>query len=86
MSAYAIINKETNIVENVIDWDGQNEWNPPIDTFIVSIENVLVNAGDSYSNGEFIKKPIEVIEIPQPTKEELLAKLQELTNQINALS
>lgn len=40
-----------------------------------------------YINGQFIDnrpKP-EIIEQPQPTKEELLAKLQELTNQINAL-
>lgn len=43
---YAVINKKTHKVVNVIKYDGSSTWNPPADCFI--LQNDRVNRGDIY--------------------------------------
>lgn len=45
MARHAIINNDTNIVVNVILWDG-NEWLPPKNHLVVQSD--LANIGDNY--------------------------------------
>ena len=32
---YLMINESTNVVDNVCDWDGGNEWTPPANTLML---------------------------------------------------
>jgi hypothetical protein len=34
VNAYAVIDSETNIVVNVILWDGKSSWSPPSGTYV----------------------------------------------------
>jgi len=86
MPNFALINNQ-NIVENVISWDGLSEWNPPENMICVNIENLECGIGCIYDGSIFIKpKPVELEPTPQPTKEELLAQLNALSAQIQALT
>ena len=50
---YAVINSETNIVENVIVWDGESHWAPPAGYYIEEIGDSCAGIGWSYINGQF---------------------------------
>ena len=56
MKTYACINQDTNIVENVIVWDGITEYTPEEGHYLVEIP-VGVDGGIEciYQNGEFIR-------------------------------
>jgi hypothetical protein len=43
---YAVIQESDNLVVNVIMWDGQAEWSPPEDCFVVQSDTL--NVGDTY--------------------------------------
>jgi hypothetical protein len=45
MRRHAIVNKD-NIVVNVILWDGESPWKPPVDHFVVQDDNV--DSGDIF--------------------------------------
>jgi hypothetical protein len=73
---YAVVNSETNIVENVIELDDGSDWPTPDGCYLVLAPTA--SPGDSYVNGEFVSPP------PPPlTEAELLAiqsqKLQGLS-------
>ena len=51
---YAVINNQTNIVENVVVWDGENEWLPPEGTYVICIDGAEAGIGWKYENNTFI--------------------------------
>lgn len=52
MATYALINKTTNIVDNVVEWDGKG--NMFSDYLPVEIgDGTFVMAGSKYENGAF---------------------------------
>lgn len=51
---YAVINSETNIVENVTIWDGVSLWTPPDGCCIESIGDSGAGIGWSFIGGEWI--------------------------------
>jgi len=86
MQRYALINS-LNIVENLIIWDGVSEWNPPIDMTCVNVETIDCDIGSIYNGSTFVKpEPVVIAPTLQPTKEELIAQLNALSTQINALT
>lgn len=52
---YAIIDLVTNIVENVIVWDGESPWSPPAGYYMEPIGNSGAGIGWSYVNGQFVQ-------------------------------
>jgi hypothetical protein len=86
MQRYALINSQ-NIVENIVSWDGVSEWTPPENMICLNVENISCDIGSTYNGSIFIKpKPVELEPISQPTKEELIAQINALSAQINALT
>ena len=51
---YAVINSETNIVENVTLWDGVVSWTPPEGCYVQLLDNALAGIDWSFVNGEWI--------------------------------
>jgi hypothetical protein len=51
---HALINSETNIVENVIVWDGKTPWAPPAGYYVHAVGASGAGIGWSYINGEFV--------------------------------
>jgi hypothetical protein len=51
---YAVISSATNIVENVIVWDGVTPWTPPAGCYTVAIGDSGAGIGWSYINGAFV--------------------------------
>ena len=88
MNKYALVNNQ-NIVANIVVWDGNDSWQPPENMTCINVENIECGIGWSYDGVSFIK-PIVVVVTPEPmpvpTKEELLAQLQTLSEQIQALT
>jgi len=56
MKRWAMINRETNVVENVCNWDGSSRWNPPENYLMVQTD--IANFGDTYDEKSqtFIRK------------------------------
>jgi hypothetical protein len=52
---YAVINSETNIVENIIAWDGLTEWTPPEGCYTQILEDTAAGIGWSFVNGQWIE-------------------------------
>ena len=80
MSVYAVIenSKVVNLVISDADYAKQQQW-------VLANENVQI--GFDFINGAFVEnRPApEVVQIDPPTKEELLAQLEAIQNQILAL-
>jgi hypothetical protein len=51
---YAVINSETNIVENVILWDGVASWPIPDGFYVEPLEDKIAGIGWSCIDGEFV--------------------------------
>ena len=51
---YAVINLQTNIVENAIVWDGVTQWDPPDGYYVEPFGDSVAGIGWSYIQGEFI--------------------------------
>lgn len=91
MNKYALINNQ-NIVDNIVIWDGSDSWQPPQTMTCINVENIECDIGWIYDGSVFTAP--EVVEVtpeptPEPTpptKEELLAQLQTLTQQIQSLT
>ena len=88
MNKYALINNQ-NIVDNIILWDGGDSWQPPQTMTCINVEGIECSIGWAYDGSVFTAP--EVVEVtPEPvlelTKEELLAQLQTLTQQIQSLT
>lgn len=58
---YALVNKETKIVENIIAWDGVTEWVPPVgvDVIFVSELETAYIGGTRNSDGSYSRPPEE---------------------------
>lgn len=56
---YAVINSETNIVENVTLWDGVVSWTPPEGCYVQLLDNALAGIGWSFVNNQFVPPVIE---------------------------
>jgi len=92
MYKYALINNQ-NIVDNIILWDGVDSWQPPENMTCINVENIVCSIGWSYDGSVFTKPETAVVVTPEPTpevipptKEELLAQLNALSAQIQALT
>ena len=91
MYKYALINNQ-NIVNNIVLWDGSDSWQPPENMRCINVENLKCGIDWIY-DGSVFTEPEVVAVIPDPTpeptpptKEELLAQLQTLTQQIQSLT
>jgi hypothetical protein len=85
MQRYALINNE-NIVENIVSWDGVSEWTPSENMTCLNVEGIQCDIGSTYNGSIFIAPERTVIAQPtEPTREELLAQLNALSAQIQAL-
>ena len=52
---YAVIDKETLIVENVVLWDGVTNWNPGNQYLLIEVEGINpMGSGMKYEDGNFI--------------------------------
>ena len=51
---YAVIFLETNIVENVIVWDGVTSWEPPAGFYVQLIGDSRAGIGWTFVNGQFV--------------------------------
>ena len=58
---YAVINTETNIVQNIIALEEGAEWSPPQGHFIVPY-TTAVSPGDTWNGAEFIPQPPPPVE------------------------
>ena len=87
MSSWAIINKETNIVENIVSWDGSDIWQEPINTYKININSLHVHIGSTYdkSTEQYIE-PVFEIPVVKPTLKELQTQLENIKLQITALA
>jgi hypothetical protein len=56
---YAVINSETNIVENVTLWDGVVLWTPPEGRYVQLLDNALAGIGWSFVDNQFVPPVIE---------------------------
>lgn len=54
MAQHAVVNA-SNVVVNIVEWDGGNRWAPPTGMRAVLIENPAVHIGWHYVNGVFSK-------------------------------
>jgi hypothetical protein len=59
MRRYALINKLTNIISNIIVYDGMTTYIPPNGTFMIDITDIFVNIGWIYDDSlnQFIPPP-----------------------------
>lgn len=91
MNRYALINNQ-NIVDNIVVWDGGDSWQPPENMTCINVESIDCSIGWIYDGSVFTEPVvIEVIpeptpEVTPPTREELLAQLNALSTQIQALT
>lgn len=55
MSKYAVIDQESNLVLNIIEWDGQVQYNPGPGRLLVNVDNTTAGIGHTYNpdNGSF---------------------------------
>jgi len=80
MYKYALINKETNVVDNVILWDGGDSWSAPNTHTAINVEGITIGIGYTYSNETFVA-PVTPTPVVDPTiaeKESAIAKLTAL--------
>lgn len=65
---WAVINANSNIVENIIVWDGKSPWAPPQGYLCVECGNEA-EIGDIYQNGTFIHPTLPPVDGPNgPTQ------------------
>jgi hypothetical protein len=71
MKNYALINKGTNTVDNVIVWDGISSYNVPDYLVAVEITEPNVGVGWKYENGVWIDTHAPTEELPseEPSSE-----------------
>jgi hypothetical protein len=51
---YAVINSQTNVVENTIVWDGVAPWTPPDGCYVELIGDSGAGIGWTFANNEWI--------------------------------
>lgn len=87
MKNYAIVNNSTNLVENIIVWDGETSWTPLSGHIAVNVDGLDVGIGWTYNNGSVTPPVPTPASIPStPTVAELSSQLTALQAQIAALT
>ena len=85
---YALVNKQTNVVENVVVLENAEDWIPPEDKFLVPLVGEF-GMGCIWDGTSFSPRPEPppepVMPTTTPSREELLAQVQALQAQIQAL-
>lgn len=75
MARYAVISSATDIVDNIVEWDGNLQtWSP--DPGFYTVETDDARRGDHYVDGVFVHPPHEEIPVP-PRFDRLVIKLVE---------
>ena len=54
---YALVNKQTNIVENIIVLEEGAQWTPPSDMHLVQLTSEF-GVGDTWDGTSFIRRPM----------------------------
>jgi hypothetical protein len=54
IKTYAVIDEATNIVINVVLWDGESNWTSPLGSYVIDIAGTEAGIGWKYENQEFI--------------------------------
>ena len=88
MLRYALVNKNTNVVVNIILWDGESEWSASETHDVINVENVTtVDIGHTHDNGVFTS-PIDVQanEVSTPSIDEIQRQLTALQEKIALLT
>lgn len=80
MSRYVLVNTKTNVVENIIEWDGGLDWSPPNGFIAVNVDNVNAHIGYTYVNSAF-----EAPKLPAPAPAPAAPTVAELSSQLTAL-
>jgi len=64
MKKFALINKNNNLVSNIIILNENSIYAPPEDTFMVDVSNIFVNIGWIYDDSlnQFIPPPSSDVE------------------------
>lgn len=58
MKDFALVNTQSNLVENTIFWDGTTEYSPPDGFMLIELsEENLAGVGWSYIDGVFVEPP-----------------------------
>lgn len=90
MTTWALINKQTDIVENIIHWDGVDaSYKEPSEVYKINVEGIYVVIGQKYDkeNNQWFAPEWPVIEQKKkPTLEDLQEQLSTIAAQIAALS
>lgn len=68
VKTYAVINAETNIVENVILWDGESPWQPPAGMYVQELSGEA-GIGWKYENDSFSDVRPVIEAVPEQTQE-----------------
>ena len=66
MKYFAIVGKESKVVENVMLWDGETEYSQDEKFDLVEIIEENVGIGWSYENGIFVEpppKPMPIVDV-----------------------
>jgi hypothetical protein len=58
---YLVINSQTNIVENVIIWDGVTQWEPPAGYFIEPVGESGAGIGCTKNADGSFSAPVEAL-------------------------
>jgi hypothetical protein len=78
MKRWALIENESNIVRNVILWDGVSVWSPQDDVYLIECDgDENAQPGAVYENGIFL--------IPVPVEEPELTANNEVTTEPTVL-
>lgn len=81
MANYAIVNIDTWLVENSVEWDGATEWRPPEGCIAVETDYAAIGWSYDEKTGQFNAPP----PIP-PTPEEVLAANTSTLDALKALA
>lgn len=69
VTRYAIINRDTNVVENIVMWDGRSNWAPPENCIAERVDDAYVGTGMRKTEEGFV----HVAQLPtKKTMEEYL--------------
>lgn len=67
-NTFAVVDKNTNLVTNIILWDGESDFS--VDDDVILVETDSASVGWSYENNNFT--PPKVIDIPMSDEDNLL--------------
>lgn len=62
MASYALVNKKTKLVENIVEWDGVGDLFSDFTTVEIT-DDVFVMTGSAYNDGKFTGPDLETPEM-----------------------